>query len=98
VTHLTFVEPYRGMGDFSGTNIPPSGLGDVRAVYRHGLGPCSLTTTFDGSIEPRGDGGFFAPYILNIRFDGDTTCTSLGGCSAFVLFEGTRRPDETCEP
>jgi hypothetical protein len=98
VTDLVFVDPYRGAGDFSGTDIPGRN-GTVNAVYRHpATDACTLVTTFSGSIQARGDTALDAPYIVDVQFDGDTTCSSLGSCSALVLFQATRRAEVTCNP
>jgi hypothetical protein len=97
VTDLAFVPPYAGTGDYSGTDIPDR-QGTVHAVYKHAAGACSLVTTLSGSITAQGDSGFSAPYIVKIEFTGDDACTDIGDCSAYVLFQGTRRPDSRCNP
>jgi hypothetical protein len=97
VTDLSFVEPYIGTGDYTGTEIPDRS-GSVHAVFHHVAGACSLTTTLGGPIYAFGDTGFSASYILNIEYTGSDSCSDLGDCTAFVTFTGTRRPDGRCTP
>jgi len=93
VTDLSFVEPFVGHGDYTGTVIPDRN-GTVEAVFRGVMAPgCTLVTRMSGSITARADTGFFAPYILNVQFDGCDTCQTE---SAFVTFTGTRRPATRC--
>jgi hypothetical protein len=97
VTHLSFVPPYRGTGDYAGTNIPGR-KGEVNAEFRHASGSgCSLVTTLEGDIYAEGDTGFSAPYTLTLQFIGEAPCDS-SNCRALVLFEGTRRPGTHCVP
>jgi hypothetical protein len=97
VTHLGFVVPYYGKGDYTGTAVS-GGLGAVLAEYRDVAGACTLVTRFDGDLIASGDSAFTASYLVNIQFAGDTLCTDAGGCTGFVTFEGRRRPDQRCAP
>lgn len=97
VTHLGFVAPYYGRGDFTGTNVSDR-QGSVLAEYRDVAGACTLITRFDGSLTASGDSAFYAFYTVRIGFAGDTLCTGAGSCGAFVSFEGRRRPDGRCTP
>ena len=97
VTHLSFLPPYRGTGDYAGTNIPGR-KGEVIAEFRHASGNgCSLVTTLDGPIYAVGDTGLFTSYTLTLEFIGDAACDS-SVCRAIVSFTGTRRPDGRCAP
>lgn len=96
VTDLVFVTPYRGTGDFAGSNIVGRN-GSVSAVYHHAAGVCSLITTISGDLfAENGDREFTAFYILNLRFGGAGPCSAAGSCSATLAFQGTRRPASTC--
>jgi hypothetical protein len=97
VTDLSFVPPYRGTGNYAGTNIPGR-KGQVSAAFRHASGNgCSLVTSLDGPIYAEADTGFTVFYTLRLEFIGDAPCDS-SGCAAFVTFEGTRRLDARCAP
>ena len=97
VTHLGFVEPYYGRGDYTGTTVSGR-LGAVLAEYRDAAGACTLVTHFDGDLTADGDSAFTASYIVQIEFAGDTLCTDTGGCTGFVTFTGRRRADARCTP
>lgn len=97
VTHLGFIEPYYGRGDFTGTTVSGR-LGAILAEYRDVAGACTLVTRFDGDLTADGDTAFSASYIVRIAFAGDTLCTDNGGCTGFVTFTGRRRPDSRCTP
>jgi hypothetical protein len=98
VTDLSFVPPYRGTGDYAGTNIPGR-KGEVLAEFRHanGTAGCSLVTTLDGPLFAEADTGFSLNYILRLQFIGESPCDS-SDCSGIVTFHGTRRPDGRCTP
>jgi len=97
VTHLGFVEPYHGAGDYTGTTVSDR-LGAILAEYRDVAGACTLVTSFDGDLIASGDSSFTASYLVRISFAGDTLCTDAGGCTGIVTFEGKRRPDSRCTP
>jgi hypothetical protein len=93
VTDLSFVQPYVGHGDYTGTVIPDRN-GTVEATFRHPIATgCTLVTRMTGSITAQSDTGFFAPYSVHVQFDGCDTCHTQ---SAYVTFQGTRRPDARC--
>jgi len=93
VTDLSFVEPFVGHGDYTGTVIPDRN-GTVEATFRGVMAPgCTLVTRMTGSITALADTGFYAPYSLHVQFDGCDTCHTE---SAVVTFQGTRRPDTRC--
>ncbi len=97
VTHLTFVEPYRGTGDFAGTDVRGLKGGTVKAVYHHNAGSCQLTTRISGSINAQEeDSQFEAFYTVLIHFEGDDSCAT-GDCGSYITFHGVRRPDARCE-
>ena len=96
VTDLVFVTPYRGTGDFTGSNIVGRN-GSVSAVYHHAAGECSLITTISGDLfAENGDREFTAFYIVNVRFGSAGPCSTAGSCAANLAFQGKRRPASTC--
>lgn len=94
-SHLTFVAPYRGTGDFAGTTIEGDN-GQVIATYLDDAGACLLATKISGPIFAQNGGSeFFADYSVIVHFDGGDSCET-DDCKATFTFEGVRRPDGRC--
>jgi hypothetical protein len=93
VTDLSFVAPFVGHGDYTGTVIPDRN-GTVEAVFRGVMAPgCTLVTRMSGSITALSDTGFYAPYILYVDFNSCDTCDTE---AAYVNFQGSRRRADRC--
>lgn len=94
-SHLTFVAPYRGTGNFTGTTVEGD-LGNVTVTYLHDAGPCLLATKIYGPLFAQNGGSeFFADYSVIVHFEGGDSCET-DSCRATFTFEGVRRPGGRC--